>query len=72
LLEIRREIEAGKMNSPSIRNISLINIESILTERLGCGRQKLHTARSRNDHVAVDIRLLPERRIKTILYLLKN
>jgi len=33
------------------------NIESVLTERIGAVGKKLHTARSRNDQVALDIRL---------------
>ena len=34
-----------------------MNIESALTERIGATGGKLHTARSRNDQVALDIRL---------------
>ncbi len=34
-----------------------MNIESILTERIGQTGKKLHTARSRNDQVALDLRL---------------
>ncbi|MEO8206085.1 MAG: argininosuccinate lyase [Chthoniobacterales bacterium] len=34
-----------------------MNIESALTERIGAAGAKLHTARSRNDQVALDIRL---------------
>ena len=34
-----------------------MNIETILTERIGDVGKKLHTARSRNDQVAVDFRL---------------
>ncbi len=34
-----------------------MNIESALTERIGAAGAKLHTARSRNDQVALDLRL---------------
>ena len=34
-----------------------MNIESALTERIGDAGRKLHTARSRNDQVALDMRL---------------
>ncbi|MDD3170114.1 MAG: argininosuccinate lyase, partial [Eubacteriales bacterium] len=47
-------------------------IESILTNRLGAAGKKLHTARSRNDQVAVDIRLYLMEEMKTILDLLEE
>jgi len=34
-----------------------MNIEKILTERIGDAGKKLHTARSRNDQVALDLRM---------------
>ena len=34
-----------------------MNIEARLTERIGAAGRRLHTGRSRNDHVATDIRL---------------
>ena len=34
-----------------------MNIETILTERIGAAGKRLHTGRSRNDQVAVDFRL---------------
>ena len=35
------------------------SVEAVLTERLGDTGRKLHTARSRNDQVALDTRLYP-------------
>ncbi len=57
LLEILRDIEAGRIEFTIDQEDIHMNIESILTERIGAAGKKLHTARSRNDQVAVDIRL---------------
>ncbi len=57
LEEIRREIEAGEFDfDPALEDIHMA-IESRLTVRLGEVGKKLHTARSRNDQVALDVRL---------------
>jgi len=57
LAEILADIEAGKI-AFTIENEDIhMNIESILTERIGEPGKRLHTARSRNDQVAVDFRL---------------
>ena len=55
--QIKAEIEAGKLNfSQELEDIHL-NIESRLKELIGDAAGRLHTARSRNDQVAVDFRL---------------
>ena len=57
LREIGSEIEAGKFNfRPDLEDIHM-NIEAELTRRIGDAGAKLHTARSRNDQVALDLRL---------------
>jgi argininosuccinate lyase len=57
LSQIEGEIEAGTFTfSRSLEDIHL-NIESRLTEIVGSVGGRLHTARSRNDQVAVDFRL---------------
>ncbi len=57
LEEIRAEIVAGKFNwSISLEDVHM-NIEAVLTQRIGITGKKLHTGRSRNDQVATDIRL---------------
>ena len=57
LEQIAKDIESGtltiNMNAEDIHMF----VESVLTERIGDLGKKLHTARSRNDQVAVDIRL---------------
>ena len=51
------DIEAGKVDfDPGAEDIHM-NIEQLLTARIGPAGKKLHTARSRNDQVAVDLRL---------------
>ena len=54
---IATEIESGAFAfRESLEDIHM-NIESVLTERIGDAGRKLHTARSRNDQVALDMRL---------------
>ena len=47
-------------------------VEQVLTERLGDVGKKLHTARSRNDQVALDIRMYLRERIDEITALTKE
>lgn len=57
LEDIRAEIVAGKFTwSISLEDVHM-NIEAVLTQRIGITGKKLHTGRSRNDQVATDIRL---------------
>jgi len=54
---IRADIDAGRFNwSVKLEDVHM-NVESALTARIGDVGKKLHTARSRNDQVATDIRL---------------
>src|SRR5213596_3593216 len=54
---IEREIESGKFEwDRSLEDVHM-NIEAALTKRIGPAGGKLHTARSRNDQVALDLRL---------------
>ncbi len=57
LKEIKAEIEAGTFEWRMELEDVHMNIESALTKRIGAPGAKLHTARSRNDQVALDIRL---------------
>lgn len=47
-------------------------VEQVLTERLGDVGKKLHTARSRNDQVALDLRMYLREEIDTLTCLVKN
>lgn len=54
---IETEIEAGRFTfSRALEDIHM-NIESNLKDRIGLAAGRLHTARSRNDQVATDMRL---------------
>jgi argininosuccinate lyase len=57
LREIEREIDAGEFEFRVDLEDIHMNIEAKLTERIGAAGAKLHTARSRNDQVALDLRL---------------
>ncbi len=57
LEEIRKEIEDGRFSfSIELEDIHM-NIEKRLTDKIGPAGAKLHTARSRNDQIALDLRL---------------
>src|SRR5436190_8058138 len=57
LEKVRAEIESGKFKfSTKLEDIHF-NVEARLTELIGPAGGRLHTARSRNDQVALDVRL---------------
>ena len=57
LKAVARDIEAGKVVfDPAFEDIHML-VEHLLTKKIGPAGKKLHTARSRNDQVATDIRL---------------
>ena len=71
LKEILAEIEAGEFEfSVELEDIHM-NIEHKLTEKIGSVGGKLHTARSRNDQVALDIRLYLRDQIEQVQGLLQ-
>ncbi|MEC4685188.1 MAG: argininosuccinate lyase [Nitrospirota bacterium] len=57
LQEIASEIEAGKFRFRQDLEDIHMNIEAALIKKIGPSGGKLHTARSRNDQVALDLRL---------------
>lgn len=57
LTEIAEEIAQGKFEFKQELEDIHMNIESALVEKIGDVGKKLHTARSRNDQVALDIRM---------------
>ena len=57
LESIAREIRAGKFVWREELEDVHMNIEAALTRKIGAAGAKLHTARSRNDQVATDLRL---------------
>ncbi|MBI5663615.1 MAG: argininosuccinate lyase [Nitrospirae bacterium] len=72
LNEIRAEIESGKFKfSQALEDVHM-NIESALIKKLGPVGGKIHTARSRNDQVALDIRLYLRDQISEAIQLIKK
>jgi argininosuccinate lyase len=67
LEEIRQEIEAGEFAlDPALEDIHMA-IEARLTAKIGEVGRKLHTARSRNDQVALDMRLYLAEEVEGLL-----
>ena len=63
LTSIREEIEGGSFAFRDDLEDIHMNIEARLIEKIGDVGRKLHTARSRNDQVALDIRLFAKESI---------
>ncbi len=67
LKAILADIEADNVEF-SLENEDIhMNIETMLTQRIGETGKRLHTARSRNDQVAVDFRLFVKKEIPVII-----
>ena len=72
LSDILSDIESGKLAfDMSCEDIHMF-IEAELTKRIGDAGKRLHTARSRNDQVALDIRMYLRESCKDVLTLLKS
>jgi argininosuccinate lyase len=72
LVSIRDEIEQGKFKfKPELEDIHM-SIESRLFEKIGGVAGKLHTARSRNDQVALDMRLFVKEAISETVSRVKD
>jgi len=66
LLSILLDIEAGKIEFDVSTEDIHMSVESELTQRIGDAGKRLHTARSRNDQVALDFRLYLKRKTADI------
>ena len=72
LSDILMDIENGKLEfDPNAEDIHMF-IEAELTKRIGDAGKRLHTSRSRNDQVALDIRLYLRDEIQNIRELIKE
>jgi argininosuccinate lyase len=72
LREIENEIAAGKFQwSKALEDVHM-NVEAELTKRIGEAGRKLHTARSRNDQIALDLRLYMRAEVTEISLRLKQ
>ena len=67
LKAILADIEAGEVEFTMENEDIHMNIEAILTQRIGEDGKRLHTARSRNDQVALDFRLYVKEEIPVII-----
>ena len=72
LRAIEQKIELGEFDwDKSLEDVHM-NIETALTKRIGAAGAKLHTARSRNDQVALDLRLYVKTQIAEIAARLRS
>ena len=66
LSKIRERIDAGEFDfSVALEDIHM-NIEQALTDSIGAAGGRLHTARSRNDQVALDTHLYMRRQVREV------
>ena len=72
MAQILEEVRAGRFEWSVEREDVHLNIEHRLTELVGDAGKRLHTARSRNDQVATDMRLWLRAQIDELLVLLRN
>ena len=70
LKNILEDIENGKIEFSLDNEDIHMNVESILTQRIGDTGKRLHTARSRNDQVALDMKMYCKKEVKEIKELL--
>src|SRR6516225_6671352 len=71
LKEIEREIESGRFQFDVADEDIHLAVERRLIEKIGAAGRKLHTARSRNDQVALDLRLYLREEIGSVIQLLR-
>jgi argininosuccinate lyase len=70
LTKIEKQIESGRFHWSIDKEDVHLNIESQLTKNIGPVGGKLHTARSRNDQVATDLRLWSREQVAVLMDLL--
>lgn len=72
LEELLAEYEAGQLEFDVTNEDIHMNMESLLTEKIGPVAGKLHTARSRNDQVATDMHLYLKDKLHEVIEKLDN
>lgn len=70
LKQILSDIECGNVEFSLDYEDIHMNIEQLLTEKIGSTGKRLHTGRSRNDQVALDMRLYVKKEIEQIKMLI--
>lgn len=72
LREVLDDIESGKVEFSVEAEDIHMNVEQLLTEKIGPVGKKLHTGRSRNDQVALDMRMYVKEEINEVIRLLRE
>ncbi|MCK5129713.1 MAG: argininosuccinate lyase, partial [Clostridiales bacterium] len=72
LHEILADINAGKVEFDISYEDIHMNIEMLLTEKIGNAGKKLHTGRSRNDQVALDTRMYVKKACDDVIAHIKD
>ena len=72
LKDILNDLESGMLDFDMNAEDIHMFIEGELTKRIGDAGKRLHTARSRNDQVALDLRLCMRDEVQEIIELLKE
>ena len=72
LTGIREDVDAGKLQITSVYEDIHSFVEANLIDRIGDAGKKLHTGRSRNDQVALDMKLYTRDEISNVDDLLKD
>ena len=72
LKQIEKEIDSGKFPFREEYEDIHLNIEKRLIEKIGDTGGKIHTARSRNDQIALDMRLYLRKEINEIILLIND
>lgn len=72
LKQVRSDIESGKAEFDLKAEDIHMNVEKMLHDKIGDAAGKLHTARSRNDQVALDMRMYVKEQIGEISDLAKG
>lgn len=72
LAGIREDVESGRLAIDEAQEDIHSFVEAVLTERIGEAGKKLHTGRSRNDQVALDMRLYTRTHVLALDGLLKE
>ena len=67
LKDLLQDIEAGKVDFQLDAEDIHMNVETLLTAKIGDAGKRLHTARSRNDQVALDFRLYLREEISSVI-----
>ncbi len=72
LMEIREDLESGALVITGEHEDIHSFVEAVLTERIGAAGKRLHTGRSRNDQVALDMKLYTRDEIDELTLLVEG